>query len=293
MTCAETKGCAEQGECSWGEETRRCVPLTDSDCGRSEACKKRGECFVDGTRCISYDPKGENKEGGCPCGCDHSEELVSELRGQDRGEALVTARSSLATIGEREQLGYVTEAMVAHRLRLRSLEAELLAPGEAPFTMPLDPRALELRAEREGQAARFQGDLAVRTELLVFGATTELVRGRRKDLRACFRLWLGLTNLGSTGLTLALPRLEGEAGATFDVRRWYEEDGDGSPWDGSLDPGEERSILVVGYLNERVQPGTSVRARYAVGDVALDETRRALERWDAHANGSAPALTPD
>ena len=287
LACAETAGCAQNGDCSWDDEADRCAPSSDSDCARSEACKKRRECYRSATTCIDFDPHGDHKEGGCPCGCDRSEELVSELRTQDRDEALVNARRSLATIGEREQLGYVTEAMVEHRLRLRALESELLAPGEEPASLALAPRALELRAERAAMAPRVEGGLAVRAELLVFGATTEIVRGKSKDLRASFRLWLGLTNVGSVGRTLRMPRLEGRPGATFDVRRWYVEDGDGAPWDGTLGPGEEKSILLVGYLLEDVSPGAPVTARYVVGDIDISETRIALGRWDAHA-GSIP-----
>jgi hypothetical protein len=42
-----------------------------------------------------------------------------------------------------------------------------------------------------GLSVRLQNEtLRVRSELLVHGETTELVRDREKPLRACFRLWI-------------------------------------------------------------------------------------------------------
>ena len=295
LTCAVSAGCASEGDCAFDDRKNRCLPATDAHCRQSQACTKRGECWVAQKDCIDHDPRADHKEGGCPCGCDRSEDLVGELRGLERGEALASARQSLATIGEREQLGYVTEAMVEHRLRLKALEAELLLPGEAAFQVPLDPRAKALRSARMERIPRIEGELAIRSELLVFGATTEIVRGRSKDLKPCFRLWLRLENRGARARTLPMPALHGAPG-TFDVRRWYVEDGDGSAWDGSLAPGEERSVLLVGYLDGPIQPGAPVTARVEVGGISIEETGTALGRWDAHAVGggshvSAPAAT--
>lgn len=295
FTCARSPGCAKEGNCALHEREDRCLPATEAHCRRSEACTTQRRCWFDGYSCIPHDPSGNNTEGGCPCGCDRSEDLVDELRGLPRGEALASARRSLATIGEREQLGYVTEAMVQHRLRLKAFEAELLVPGEAAFEVGLHPRTPELRAARMQQTPRTAGDLAVRSELLVFGATTEIVGGRSKDLKPCFRLWLRLENQGSQARTLPRPTVHGEPG-TFDVRRWYLEDGDGAAWDGVLPPGEARSVLLVGDLDAPVQPGQPVTARWDVGGLAIEETHAALGRWDAHAVGArdvaAPTTTP-
>lgn len=290
VPCGRSAGCAEEGTCAFDERKSRCLPAIEAHCRQSEACTKQGRCWLSRGECVSHDPRN-SKEGGCPCGCDRSEDLVDELRGLPRVEALASARRSLATIGEREQLGYVTEAMVQHRLRLKTLEIELLAVGETAFEVPLDPRTPALRSARMEQAPRIDGELAIRSELLVFGATTEIVRGRSKDLKPCFRLWLGLENRGAQRRTLSMPVLRGEPG-TFDVRRWYVEDGDGSPWDGSLAPGEERSVLLVGYLEAPVQPGQPVTARWDVGGVSIEETHTALGQWDAHAVGDGiPAST--
>lgn len=61
----------------------------------------------------------------CPCGCDRSEAMVQDLKKQPSATAIETIRQALKNIEERENLGYVTETMISHRLRLLNLEAEL------------------------------------------------------------------------------------------------------------------------------------------------------------------------
>src|SRR5262245_7787279 len=67
----------------------------------------------------------DNKEGGCPCQCDRSEDMAAELRARPGSEALAAIDKSLRTIAEREAAGYVTEAMIEHRLRLLDVDREL------------------------------------------------------------------------------------------------------------------------------------------------------------------------
>jgi hypothetical protein len=66
---------------------------------------------------------GEHQK--CPCGCDRSEAMVAELRKQGGVPAREAIRKALADIARRERRGYVTEQMIAHRLRLLALEGEL------------------------------------------------------------------------------------------------------------------------------------------------------------------------
>src|SRR5262245_4411294 len=57
-----------------------------------------------------------NKEG-CPCNCDRSVAMAAEVRAQGGEPGLRAIDESLATISERERGGYITEAMIEHRLR--------------------------------------------------------------------------------------------------------------------------------------------------------------------------------
>jgi len=212
--------------------------------------------------------------------------MVASLRDQDRGASLTALRASLIAISEREQLGYVTDAMVSHRLRLRGLEASLLPVDEARFSAPLSTRAAALRTARaELPVARVLG-LAVQSELLVYGATTDIVRGQPKPLLASFRVWLGIENVGSSPRTLSLPSVRGSV--PLEVSRWYLEDGDGEPWSGQLDPGEKRSVLLIGYLGEQIPPGAGVLLSIDLDGVKLPLASPALSSWDAHADPFTP-----
>ncbi len=61
----------------------------------------------------------------CPCGCDRSEQKVAELRDQEKDVALDGIAKALESIAERELLGYVTELLIVHRLRLLQLAEEI------------------------------------------------------------------------------------------------------------------------------------------------------------------------
>jgi hypothetical protein len=277
VACADTEGCARDALCTMVKG--KCALVGEDDCLLSDDCRKHGMCSYSEKERSCFNPKSQ--EGGCPCGCDHSEAMIDTLRTAPAADALGEARQSLATIAEREALGYITDAMVEHRLRLRALEADL-SGGGAPAGFPLTARAIRLREARSHFPAAHAGDLSVRSELVAFGATTEVVAGKEKALPACFRLWLELENSGTRAITIDRPALTGST--RFDVRRWYIEDGDGAPWSGRLAPGERRSVLLIGYVGERLSPGTAVRASFEVGDVGVHADTVALGRWDARAN---------
>ena len=277
--CKESSGCAQDGRCAFFAD--RCI-ATPEGCKESNACKADGRCALFQGQCVRKIPQPESendsKEGGCPCGCDHSREMVTELEGVAPEEALTATRRSLAVIGEREEAGYITEAMVEHRLRLRDLESKLSAEAEH---FPPEPsmRAQPLRDAREAAEETKLDGLAVREELVVFGETLETVKGRPKQLFPCFRLWLSLENTTSDRRRVPRPEIVGDVG--FDVRRWYVEGTDGEPWDGWLDPGERKSVLVIGYIDQPIQPGASVEADVELDGHAILERASALGRWDA------------
>jgi hypothetical protein len=204
-TCADSYRCQRDGLCAYRDGS--CYARNEQDCKASSHCTKQGYCsFVpkDGT-CVNERGVTHwdgDHEGGCPCGCDHSEEMIASLHEQTDQEALGAARRSITTIGEREQAGYITEAMVTHRLRLRQLEAEL-SPN--PLALSPAPHVERRRAARGRLPLVAAGELSVRQELLVFGDTTERVNGRDKDLTACFRWWLSIENTGPVKATLAMP----------------------------------------------------------------------------------------
>ena len=277
--CIESSGCKEEGRCAYFAD--RCVATPDG-CKDSDACKNARRCTLWEGVCVEKIPKRDdghdNKEGGCPCGCDHSEEMITELEGAPTLEALRAARSSLAVIGEREQAGYITEAMVAHRLRLRGLE-RMRGAGSDRLELQISPRVQTLRDARSSLPERQLGAVALREQLVVYGATVETVRGRPKELLPCFRLWLSLQNTTPERRVVARPTLTGDVG--FDVRRWYVEGTDGEPWSGVLEPGESKSVLVIGYIERPIQPGRLVEATLVLEGGSVTEQTSALGRWDA------------
>lgn len=271
--CEDSSGCRDSGRCAFFAD--RCV-VTAAGCEDSSGCKTARRCTAWEGQCVEKIPRadsGGNKEGGCPCGCDHSEVMVAELEDLPPVDALKEARRSLAVIEERERAGYITDAMVMHRLRLRELERTRRNVETVVERPRLEPPS------RFPSAPRQIGHLEIRDELLVFGATVETVRGEPKALPACFRLRLGLENLSAEAMTLEPPRLTGRLG--FDLRRWYVEGTDGEPWDGRLAPGERREVLVIGYIAEPVVPGSTVEVAVEFGDGVLRLTTSALARWDA------------
>lgn len=207
--------------------------------------------------------------GGCPCGCDHSEEMANELRSEPRDVALASIDDSLRTIGEREDAGYITERMVKHRLRLLGLGSELGRTSGPRFTS-----VPAIRATYAGAS----GDVSVRADLVVHGETTEIVHGREKPLRASFVLRMDLASRSAQKVTLRAPTLD--ANVALPVSRWYVVGGDGSPWDGVLDAGERKLVYVIGYVGEALKPGRDVEATVHFESLAFVTNARAHARWN-------------
>jgi hypothetical protein len=213
---------------------------------------------------------GVGESGGCPCGCDHSAAMADELRHEDRATALAAIDDSLRTIGEREDAGYVTERMVEHRLRLLALGDELGRQGPSRFTpvSRFDPTFGGTTAE---------GTL-VRGELLLHGETTEIVRGAPKRLVTSFVLRLEVENTRDRDVTLRPPSLDAAVG--LPVSRWYVAGTDGRAYDGALRAHERRSLYVIGYAAEPVQPRTDVDVTVRFESLELPLTVRARKRWN-------------
>ena len=281
-SCEDSSQCKAVGECAISAD--RCV-ATEAGCRASKACEKESRCTLKGDACerrvedhVEEKARRGPRDGseGCPCGCDRSEEMLGQLEAGEEPASLQAARESLRVIAEREDAGYITDAMVSHRLGLRAFER-----GRSPNTPLRISRSEGAQALRDGRAAlptRALGGLRVRSEFVVFGRTVETVNGREKELAPCFRLWLELENIGEA-ITLDLPGLEGSV--PFDTRRWYLEGSDGEPWDGILEAGETRSVLLIGYVDSPLEPEALVDARFEVNGGSLGGTTRALGRWNA------------
>lgn len=290
--CAEcniTPECKRDGLCV--NYIGRCI-ATEESCGASETCKKDGRCTQLGGTCVTWQtrqiyerpPQPDNpdaKEGGCPCGCDRSEELLGELAVAGPEAGLAVARASLATIAERERAGYVTDAMIEHRLRLRAFErTHADAPGPDERAFREGPSAT---AARRATLASFDlGDLTVTPELLVFGRTVEHVRGREKELPPAFRLWLSIENRSHARRVVERPALRSDV--PLDTRRWYLEGADGEPWDGALAAGERRDVLLIGWIDAPLDPGSQLAAELSVEGARLPLATTALGAWDARAD---------
>jgi Zn-finger nucleic acid-binding protein len=207
-------------------------------------------------------------EEGCPCGCDRSAKMAADLREAhargEGGEAAPKAIArSLVTIGEREDVGYVTERMVQHRLRLLGLAEELHVDTSATLA-----GASESRDRCAGGGAE-DGTLRVCPELVVHGERVEIVDGHDKLIESCFRLWLEIENLTGEARALSPASLDGGAAVHLPVSRWYREGGRGEPWDGVLGAREKVRVNVIGYIPEHVAPGTVVDTRIAVGALSF------------------------
>jgi hypothetical protein len=298
--CAVSDVCRQEGRCA--ARPPACIAVSAKDCTNSDLCREATRCALGENECVpgppyverppSAAPRGGTGQGfgGCPCGCDRSEEMAGELRTAGGDGAIGAIAETLRIIAEREDAGYITEAMVEHRLRLLDVRGELAtAAGKAPevaasrdrgVPMPAGRRAGELARTKSSSRIQVAEDAAlrVRAELTAHGETTELVRGREKALRASFRLGIDLRNLTDEELTLEAPVLEGAAG--FPVRRWYLVGGDGRAWDGRLGPRETRSVNVVGYLGAPVEPGAELEATVRLRGIVLHAATRALGRWD-------------
>ena len=216
--------------------------------------------------------QGVGPGGGCPCGCDHSEAMAAELRLLGGAPALARIESSIHTIGEREDAGYITEAMVRHRLRLLGLRGELEPGAERAYARPIGSPL------PSGSPARAGQDTSVRAQLIVHGDTVEQVNGRQKPLKACFLLRMEIENTAPTGITVAAPRLE--AGVPLPVSRWYLAGTAGEPWDGRLGRGEKKTVHVIGYTGQALAPGTDVDATIRFESLVLEANARARGHWN-------------
>ena len=215
---------------------------------------------------------------GCPCGCDRSETMTAELRERGGDAARGAILATLKTIAEREDAGYITEAMLEHRLRLLDLRAEVDPAWSAATPGPRDRGVPPAAPRPPPQAMAQDGALRVAAELNAHGETTELVDGREKLLRASFVLRLELENLGGERVRLGPPAIV--ARVPFPVSRWYVVGGDGRPWDGIFDGGAKASVNAVGYLGEPVKPGTELEATVHIDSLVLVARARARGRWD-------------
>jgi Zn-finger nucleic acid-binding protein len=210
---------------------------------------------------------------GCPCGCDRSAKMVADLKKEGSGDALRGIERSLVTIGERENVGYVTERMVQHRLRLLDLAGEM--PESAyPETRRLMASHKRAQVERCKVAPVEDDAVRVCAELVVHGERIELVDGADKLITPCFRLWLEIENLGPEARTLAPPAIDGGP-IHLPVSRWYEEGGRGEPWDGVVRAGEKVRVNVIGYIPEHVPPRTAIRADVALGSLVIPASTEA------------------
>ncbi len=204
--------------------------------------------------------RGLQREG-CPCGCDRSTKMAADLRNApDRAPGAIA--KALVTIGEREDVGYITERMVQHRLRLLGLAEELAVDTSAT------PSRVSTSRDRCTGGAVDDRTLRVCPELVVHGERVEIVDGHDKLIESCFRLWLEIENLTDEAQTLSPATIDGGA-VHFPVSRWYREGGRGEPWDGVVGAHEKVRVNVIGYIPEHVAPGTAVDARIAVGSAVL------------------------
>jgi hypothetical protein len=223
----------------------------------------------------------DNKEGGCPCSCDRSKAMAAELRGLGGDTARRAIDKSLATIAEREEAGYVTEAMIAHRLRLLDLEREMRRAGTIPAA--LRPRLLpfgntEPPGLREELRVVGDGRLRVGMQLIVHGQTTEWVVDRQKLLRACFLLSMQVQNTTDDDRVVKKPVIL--ASAPFPISRWYVSGESGEPWDGALNARERKTIHVIGYVGEALSPNTTLEATIHFESSTFRATTRARSRWN-------------
>jgi Zn-finger nucleic acid-binding protein len=183
----------------------------------------------------------EVKEGGCPCGCDHSTAMAAELRKKEDGLALASIEETLGTIAHREDLGYVTERMVQHRLRLLDVAGEIFDRSAAqPAGFPeiarvSEPAAGLLPTSRCRASRQDGGPLRVCPELAVHGERIERVKGEEKLIGSSFRLWLEIENRSDDPRTLVPPAIVSKA-AALPIARWYREGTAGRPWDGRVAP---------------------------------------------------------
>lgn len=225
------------------------------------------------------DENNDNKEGGCPCGCDRSARMAAELRqAQERAPGAIAA--TLVTIAERESVGYITERMIEHRLRMLDLADELHVAVDVRGARLTERAAIDAAARCDVASTSAIGRaVRVCSELVVHGERTEIVDHHDKLITSSFRLWLELENRTDAERVIQRPTIE--AGSVhLPVSRWYDERGAGEPWNGVLGPGETVRVNVIGDIPEHIAPGTVVDATIRVDDVAI--STRAKARADIH-----------
>jgi hypothetical protein len=216
--------------------------------------------------------EGYNKEGGCPCQCDRSQAMARELRDLKGAGALDAIQRSLDTIAEREAAGYVTDAMISHRLRLLGVRAEL--GGDGAF----HGDGFHHRAGRQLHPIA-DGNLRVGMELIVHGQTTEWVNGREKPLRPCFLLVLELENAAAAPRMVKAPEVVTHV--PLPVSRWYVKGEAGTPWSGRLAAKERKTVHVIGYVGGDLAPAAKVEATVRFESSTFHATTRARSRWNS------------
>ncbi len=230
----------------------------------------------------------DNKEGGCPCSCDRSDAMLTDLRSMGGNAARRAIDKSLSAIAEREAAGYITEAMVSHRLRLLDFDRGLSEPRGAQGASPEERQvaapgmnsllAAGSRAGRPALRVMQGGRLRAGMELVVHGQTTEWVQNRQKPLRACFLLSMEIENLTDSDRVVTQPAIVGSV--PFPISRWYVRGGNGEAWSGDLKAREHKSVHVIGYLGEPVSPKTPVQAAIQFEASTFHATTRARSRWN-------------
>jgi hypothetical protein len=235
--------------------------------------------FTPKKKVAPVDPYQDNKEGGCPCDCDRSKAMAAEMRALGGEGALRSIDKSLATIAEREESGFVTEAMISHRLRLLDVEREMQKAGTIAFA--LQPRALPFSGIQHRtlrQEAVDDGRLRVGMELAVHGQNTEWVANKQKLQLACFVLSLDVENATDAERVVKKPVIA--SSVPFPISRWYLRGENGEPWDGKLVGRERKSVHVIGYLGAPVKPKTEVEATIQFESSTFRAKTRARSRWD-------------
>lgn len=213
--------------------------------------------------------RGTGEGGGCPCGCDHSEEMVLELRQKAKEEAKQAIDDSLFTISEREDAGYITERMVQHRMRLLSLGREIGYSAK--------PKNLVWSGFGNGFHAKLSEGPSVGGQLLVFGETTEIVHGKVKPLRASFVLRMKIENSGARAV-VPKPELASKVG--MPISRWYVVGGDNQPWDGVIEGNDKKMVYAIGYLDEPLPPGADMRVELTMGAYKWQTNVVAKNTWN-------------
>lgn len=180
------------------------------------------------------------------------------------------AARSLAAIAEREDAGYITLAMVEHRVRMLSVA------GHFVLDIPARPFAPAPTGDQP-PTAREDARLRVAADLVVHGEHSEIVLGREKLLHAAYRVHLQLENTSDQSVTVSRPKITGNK--AFDFARWYVLGTEGQPWNGRLAPHTKLSVYVIGGTGFEVRPGDDVQATLVIDDIELALATKARQKW--------------